>query len=133
MVSDMYMQSRYGITLDKHSNIFQAMHATHDRPLAECDPWPDMTIAESGCWHNKDTNTNPSIFHFNGGGKIHHLAMEKEMWYMNKGKRVGGTECESKFGGKLEADEVRKTQILMGDDGEERYFTFDEICPQHPL
>ena len=94
MVSDMYMQSRYGITLDYGSNIFQAMHATHAAPLAECDPWPDMTIDGDGCWSNKDTNTRPSIFHYNGGGKSHHLPMEQLMWYV--GRRLARSEATSR-------------------------------------
>ena len=127
MVSDMYMQSGYGITLDYTSNIFQAMHATHDRPLAECDPWPDMEVDEEGCWFNKDTKTRPSIFHFNGGGKAHHLKMEKRMWYNNDLDLT----CGKKFGKPRLRNDVKSAAFIMGDDGEEKTMTFDEICPGH--
>jgi hypothetical protein len=31
--------------------------------------------------YNDHTKTKPMLFHFNGGGKDHHLAMERKVWY----------------------------------------------------
>jgi hypothetical protein len=66
MASDFYMQGRFDIKLDHTNRIFQAMHATHAKPLVECDPWPEMVIDE-GRWENKAFETKPKILHFNGG------------------------------------------------------------------
>ncbi|GMH87784.1 hypothetical protein TrVE_jg2834 [Triparma verrucosa] len=120
MVSDMYMDGRFGIQLDHHNKIFQAMHATHDRPLEECDPWPEMENVD-GVWENKVHSTSPSIFHFNGGGKIHHLEMERTMWYKQ------GANQNRAF---LKKDELRRLKLRVG-DGQGRLATFEEICPSY--
>lgn len=79
LVSDMYMAGRYNLTLDHHARIFQSMHAT-DAPLPDCHPERHVK-ARDGHWYNDHTKTKPAIFHFNGGGKDHHLAMERKVWY----------------------------------------------------
>jgi len=114
MASDFYMQGRYGIQLDHENRIFQAMHATHARPLAECDPWPEMET-ENGRWVNKAFGTSPKILHFNGGGKIHHLRMEKDMWYKQEGQGMG-------------EKELAASELIVG-DGEGRPATLAELCP----
>ena len=111
---------RFGIQLDHHNKIFQAMHATHDRPLEECDPWPEMENVD-GVWENKVHSTSPSIFHFNGGGKIHHLEMERTMWYKQ------GANQNRAF---LKKDELRRLKLRVG-DGKGRLATFEEICPNY--
>ena len=116
MVSDMYMKGRFGINLDHTNAIFQAMHATHDRPLEECDPWPEM-VNNKGVWENKVYGTSPSIFHFNGGGKIHHLQMEGQMWYKKQGAGMRG-------------GELRDSKLLVG-DGDGKVASFRELCPSY--
>ena len=91
------------------------MHATHSKPLEECDPWPEMENI-NGVWKNKAYHTSPSIFHFNGGGKIHHLEMEKAMWY----KRGQGTNKE-----------ILKDMRMIVGDGEGRDATLGELCPNY--
>jgi hypothetical protein len=80
LVADMFIQGRFGIKLDYYSHLFQSMHMTHDAPLPFCDPMLDIVV-ENGSFHNKRTNSHPSVFHFNGGGKRHHLVMENKLWY----------------------------------------------------
>lgn len=116
----LFFARRFGIKLDHHNIIFQAMHATHSKPLEECDPWPEMENV-NGVWENKVHLSSPSIFHFNGGGKIHHLEMERAMWY--KQDKSSGRKA-------LSRDELRTTKILVG-DGEGREAMFKEICPKY--
>ena len=42
-------------------------------------------ITETGVkrYKNKLTNSYPSILHFNGGGKLHHIKMDNDMWYQS--------------------------------------------------
>jgi hypothetical protein len=74
LVADMYIQGRFGIKLDFYSEIFQSMHMTLSKPLPFCNPTKDVVII-NGHFHNKLTKTDPSVFHFNGGGKSVHLKM----------------------------------------------------------
>eukprot|EP00616_Rhizochromulina_sp_CCMP1243_P009141 CAMPEP_0118986668 /NCGR_PEP_ID=MMETSP1173-20130426/42590_1 /TAXON_ID=1034831 /ORGANISM="Rhizochromulina marina cf, Strain CCMP1243" /LENGTH=438 /DNA_ID=CAMNT_0006937465 /DNA_START=101 /DNA_END=1414 /DNA_ORIENTATION=- len=75
MVSDMYIDGQFDIALDHQAEVFQCMHDTGSPPLPLCNPGKHLTLID-GVWHNKLTNTTPSLFHFNGGGKKHHLDME---------------------------------------------------------
>ena len=63
MVSDMYIQRQFNISLDWYSNIFQCMHSTHDAPLPYCDPSKDLKESK-GVWTNTRTGTTPALFHF---------------------------------------------------------------------
>ena len=123
MVSDMYMNGRFDIKLDHTNRIFQAMHATHAKPLVECDPWPETKNLQ-GSWENIKHNTKPKIFHFNGGGKIHHLEMEKGMWYRNDGDFV--TSDGNRYHSKNKED-LREMELVVGDGAGERK-RFSEIC-----
>jgi hypothetical protein len=80
LVADMYMAGRHGIKLDFYNDIFQSMHMTLDKPLPHCDPSEDVRMRNTR-FHNIRTRTEPEVFHFNGGGKRHHLKMEGQMWY----------------------------------------------------
>ena len=80
LVADMYMDGRHGIKLDFYNVLFQSMHMTSS-PLADCNPQNDVRLTENGTWINKRTNAQPTVFHFNGGGKAHHLDMESKVWY----------------------------------------------------
>lgn len=86
LVADMFMQGRFGIKLDYYARLFQSMHMTHDRPLPFCDPMTDIEVVADGRFHNKRTDSLPSVFHFNGGGKRHHLNMESQLWYKKNPK-----------------------------------------------
>ena len=81
LVADFYINGRFGIKLDFYNLIFQSMHMTLDPPLPHCNPVEHVIKTPENKWKNKLTNSLPSVFHFNGGGKQHHLKMEKEMWY----------------------------------------------------
>ena len=88
LASDMYMTGAHDITLDHYNTIFQAMHAIHDSTaVPNCDPWPHMR-EEDGVWHNDETRSRPAIYHFNGGGKAHHLSMEARTWWKTKARRA---------------------------------------------
>ena len=86
LVADMYLNHKYGIKLDFYNEIFQSMHMTLDPPLAHCNPMDDtelININDNKRYRNKLTDSLPSILHFNGGGKTHHLDMEGKMWYQD--------------------------------------------------
>lgn len=96
LVADMYMQGRFGIKLDFYSQIFQSMHMTLSKPLPICNPTKDVKI-NNGHFHNSLTNTDPSVFHFNGGGKSVHLEMVSILLSNNKNISYDGVyECIGK-------------------------------------
>ena len=117
LASDMYMTGAHDITLDHYNTIFQAMHAIHDgTAVPNCDPWPHMR-EEDGVWHNDETSSRPAIYHFNGGGKEHHLKMEARTWWKTKS-----------YARAPEAlDAVRSTRLRFHD----QVRTFEDICPGH--
>ena len=84
LVADMYMEGRNGIKLDFYNEIFQSMHMTLDPPLPYCNPILDVRLTEDRKWKNILTSSTPAVFHFNGGGKSHHLDMEGKMWYQSE-------------------------------------------------
>ena len=87
LCADMYISGEFGIKLDFHARLFQSVHMTLDPPLKHCNPVQDLSITESGHWHNSLTGTRPAVFHFNGGGKVVHLRMEGQMWYRQQQKQ----------------------------------------------
>jgi hypothetical protein len=91
LVADMFIAQKHPISLDYYAEIFQSMHATDPPDLPSCHPFPDLRLTSENKWHNVRTNTTPAVFHFNGGGKMHHLAMEGKMWY-KQAKYYRGTE-----------------------------------------
>jgi len=78
--------------------------------------WPALT-ATDGVYRNSVTHSRPSVYHFNGGGKRHHLNMEQEMWWKRCSEANSATAV----------DEVEQTRMRFGADMR----TFDEICPGH--
>lgn len=84
LIADFYIAGRFGIKLDFFNALFQSMHMTLDPPLPHCDPTEDVVLDSHGQWYNKRTHSNPSVIHFNGGGKTYHLRMESKMWYKQK-------------------------------------------------
>ena len=72
-----------------------------------------------GKWKNKRTNSFPAVFHFNGGGKQHHLDMESSMWY----KR---SEYNTK-----EATEKLSSQLLNVPTQPGGVMRFGEICKNY--
>jgi hypothetical protein len=75
LVADMYIAGTFGIKLDFFNKLFQSMHMTLDPPLPRCNPVEDVKLSD-GRWINTRTKSRPAVFHFNGGGKAHHLSME---------------------------------------------------------
>ena len=82
LIADMYIDGRNGIKLDFYNKLFQSMHMTLEgRPLPYCNPHDNVELKSDGRFFNNLTNSFPAVFHFNGGGKRHHLAMEASIWY----------------------------------------------------
>ena len=70
LVANMFIEGRFGISLDYNAKLFQSMHLTLDRPLPYCKPIDDIEVVGRGQLHNKLTDTFPAVFHFNGGESI---------------------------------------------------------------
>ena len=66
---------------------------------------------------NARTDSRPAVFHFNGGGKKHHLAVEARAWWKAC--------AEANTPGALDA--LRRTTLRFG--GRERAFA--DVCPGH--
>jgi len=118
LVADMFMEKRYGLRLDYHARLFQSMHMTFDKPLPYCNPAEDIEVVGDGRFHNKRTHSSPSVFHFNGGGKKHHLKMESKLWY--KAAKYNTPEQRNKL-----ATTVISTPI---DEFRNRTMQFNKIC-----
>jgi hypothetical protein len=114
LVSDMYIKGQYNISLDFHARVFQCMHETGSKPLPDCNPWTHMQET-GGVWKNEYTQTTPAVFHFNGGGKKHHLEMEARAWYKRKPDMAADME------------EVYSTKLRFNGAMRE----FRDICPKH--
>ena len=80
LVADMYMSGEHGIKLDFYNKLFQSVHMT-SHPLTDCNPIQHLKLSSNKIWENKLTKSIPSVIHFNGGGKLHHLDMESKVWY----------------------------------------------------
>ena len=82
LMANFYMAGRFGIKLDFSNKLFQSMHMTLEPPFSRCFPHEDVKLdEETRMFYNTRTGSFPSIFHFNGGGKLFHLRYEKKMWY----------------------------------------------------
>jgi len=117
--SELYLRREFGpeLALDHGAILFQAMHAVKDNTaVPDCDPWPELRETD-GIWQNTLTGSRPSVYHYNGGGKRHHIAMESKMWWK---------QC-AEANEPAAHDAVRKTTMRFGD----RERSFDEICPGH--
>jgi len=115
LVSDMYINRQFNISLDFHASVFQCMHETGAPPLPKCDPWKHVSEKGDGVWRNTLTKSEPAVFHFNGGGKKHHLAMEGRAWYKRRGYSPGDVE------------RIYDTELRF--NGEMR--PFRDVCPGH--
>eukprot|EP00468_Gymnochlora_sp_CCMP2014_P002703 CAMPEP_0167746282 /NCGR_PEP_ID=MMETSP0110_2-20121227/3626_1 /TAXON_ID=629695 /ORGANISM="Gymnochlora sp., Strain CCMP2014" /LENGTH=345 /DNA_ID=CAMNT_0007631029 /DNA_START=195 /DNA_END=1232 /DNA_ORIENTATION=+ len=121
LLSDMYVDGTYNITLDHHATIFQSLHSTDPPDLEYCHTYADhMSFnQELGLWENTYTKTQPSVFHFNGGGKKHHLQFEAKLSYTkdrsNRGKPEVRKEISELYDQKLRVKNSWKT--------------FRDICP----
>lgn len=114
LVSDMYIKRQHNISLDFYARVFQCMHETGSKPLPDCNPWKHMRES-GGVWKNEFTHTTPAVFHFNGGGKKHHLEMEARAWYKQKIDSA--------------ADTVQVYSTKLRFNGKMREFR--DICPKH--
>lgn len=118
LVADMFISSRYNIQLDYYAKLFQSMHMTFDRPLAYCNPYEDIQVI-NGQFYNKRTKSYPSVFHFNGGGKSHHLKMESQLWYK-----------QSKYQTNEEKLKLSTTKISIPlPENKNRTIEFHNLCP----
>ena len=122
LVADIFINksaSTFNIKLDYYATLFQSMHMTLDPPLPRCNPYEDMIVIENGIWHNKRTKSKPAVFHFNGGGKTHHLNMESKMWYK-----------QSKYN---TIDQINKLgdTLLNVPSKENGYLKFKDLCTEY--
>jgi len=119
LVADMFIAGRFGIELDYYNSIFQSMHMTLDPPLPYCNPMENIELSTNGIWKNKLTNSNPSVIHFNGGGKAYHLQMESKMWYK-----------ESQHNTDIKKDMLRKhlVSVPTAPNGK---LPFETLCPNY--
>lgn len=120
LVADMFLAGTHGIKLDYQCEIFQSMHRTDPPPLPLCNPSADMHLSPEKRWFNSRTKTYPAIFHFNGGGKAHHLRMEKSVWYK---------ESSYYHGDKWEA--LRHSRVTVPSRSPHGFMNFDELCPDY--
>jgi hypothetical protein len=81
LVADLYINHQYDVSIDYNAEIFQSMHMTLDPPLPYCDPKTHLKLNSNKIWENRITHTTPSVIHFNGGGKTHHIDMERQSWH----------------------------------------------------
>lgn len=119
LVADMFISKQYPIALDYMSEIFQSMHSTDPPDLPSCHPRNDMQLdVKERKWRNERTHTTPAIFHFNGGGKTHHLSMEEKVWYKDE---------QYYEGSKLQ--ELSDYQIAIPiEKDHHRMMTYQEMC-----
>ena len=118
LASELYLQRGFpGLQLDHHAKLFQAMHSINDDTLVpNCDPRPHLREID-GVWRNTLTGSTPAVFHFNGGGKRHHLPMEARTWW----KRCRTAQMPDAL------DKVAATKLLF--NGVRR--SFGDVCPGH--
>ena len=119
LAAELYFSGAFGpdLTLDFHARLFQCMHAVRDATLVpDCDPWPDLK-ERGGSLVNTRTGSRPAVYHFNGGGKKHHLRVEATMWW----KKCA--EAQSPEAHRA----VRETTLRFHD----RVVSFDDVCPRH--
>jgi hypothetical protein len=121
LVADFYIAGRFGIKLDFYNKIFQSMHMTLDKPLPHCDPTQDVKRTAEGRFRNELTDSQPGVFHFNGGGKRVHLGMERGAWYKAAEHNT--------------PDKKRALAAFMvatpTDTQPDRRLRFDKICPTY--
>eukprot|EP00603_Paraphysomonas_imperforata_P007361 CAMPEP_0114413500 /NCGR_PEP_ID=MMETSP0103-20121206/889_1 /TAXON_ID=37642 ORGANISM="Paraphysomonas imperforata, Strain PA2" /NCGR_SAMPLE_ID=MMETSP0103 /ASSEMBLY_ACC=CAM_ASM_000201 /LENGTH=370 /DNA_ID=CAMNT_0001581581 /DNA_START=195 /DNA_END=1308 /DNA_ORIENTATION=+ len=121
LVADMFMEGRFGIALDYHARLFQSMHLTLDKPLPRCKPIDDIQVVGQGRLYNKRTDTYPAVFHFNGGGKRHHLDLEGKLWYK-----------KSQFNTNEEIEHLRSHRLRAPIATDmSRTLAFEQICPAY--
>ena len=135
VVSDLYIEQGKAngtappgappIALDHAAALFQCMHSTDTAPLPTCTPHKDIVPA-GGAWKNARTGSRPAVFHFNGGGKAHHLPTEAQSWWF----RDSEAERRALAGpGVWSDDAVRATRLAFR--GGEKELAFGDVCPGH--
>eukprot|EP01035_Chromulina_nebulosa_P033998 gene33998-45558_t len=137
LVADMYMAKKHGIRVDFFATIFQSMHMTDSPPLKTCHPHSDLTLITndsvptgqigSRYWINKRTHSVPAVFHFNGGGKVHHLQMEAQIWYKQQQQQRGEGDGEAARRRAQLAD--RSLRVIS--NAHRSPLHFKDICPSY--
>ena len=121
LTSIAYVQGKLNITVDHFAKIFQSMHyiqqETKDpQQLPVCLPMDEHVRFSKGRWENYMTETTPSVFHFNGGGKRYHVEMESRLFYKRQA-----------FWARDDRHAVYQTKVKMGGE----WMSFGDVCPQH--
>ena len=119
LASDLYLDGAFGsdLQLDHFATIFQPMHAIDDASaVPNCDPWPSLR-EQKGEYTNALTNSRPSLYHFNGGGKRHHLKMESRMWW----KQCAEANTQDVL------QNLHTAKLRFGD----KLLDFETVCPNH--
>ena len=120
LVADFYIEGKFGIQLDFYNKLFQSMHMTDSPPLPYCNPMDDISLT-NGKYYNKRTKSQPVVFHFNGGGKRHHLQMESKVWY--KG---------AMFNSRDDIVQLRKHLVSAPTASKpKRRLNFEQLCPTY--
>jgi hypothetical protein len=120
LVADMFLAGTHGIQLDYQCEVFQSMHRTDPPPLPSCNPSLDLELSSEKRWFNKRTKSFPAIFHFNGGGKEHHLRMENKVWYKDSSYYSGNN-----------WNSLISSVILVPNHQPSGTLRFDEICSDY--
>lgn len=117
LAADLYLRGDVDLALDFYATIFQPTHAVRDdTAVPDCDPVPHLA-PHRGILRNVLTDTLPAVYHFNGGGKDHHLRLEGHMWWRK---------CPAADEPSL-VDFVKSTSLAF----DHRRRTFDDVCPDY--
>lgn len=122
LAAQLYLDRAFAddLTLDFFASIFQPTHAVRDSTAVQnCDPLPHLRPhpSQAGTLQNVLTNTIPAIYHFNGGGKHHHLELEAQMWWRT---------CDEANQPHV-IDHLKAYTLAFN----KRMLSFDHVCPTH--
>jgi len=122
LLSDMYASGKHNITIDHYATIFQSLHSTDPPDLEYCHTFEDHMRfnAKENIWENTYTKSRPSVFHFNGGGKKHHLELESRLPHAQARKNPPTNVGEID-------QQIYSIQIKVANG----HKSFEEICPGH--
>ena len=119
LAAELYFSGEFGpeLGLDHYARLFQCMHGVRDTTLVpDCDPWPDLKERD-GTLTNTRTESVPAVYHFNGGGKRHHLKVEAMMWWKT---------CSE-----AQSPEARAAVEATTLRFHESTVAFADVCPRH--
>uniref|UniRef100_A0A7S3K3N4 PLOD1-3-like GT domain-containing protein n=1 Tax=Aureoumbra lagunensis TaxID=44058 RepID=A0A7S3K3N4_9STRA len=121
LAAELYFSGEFGtdrLGLDHYATLFMPMHAVNDKTMVpNCDPRHHLTPTGNGIFINTLTKSTPAVYHFNGGGKKHHLPMEAQMWWKH---------CSDANTPELQAA-VESTKLQF----HKNRLPFAQVCPNH--